>query len=144
MRILYKWYLSFSWYTLVFWFSKKKNLVVVSTTKAKYISAASCCAQILWMKQTLLGFGMSYDYVPIKCDNSSTINLSKNLILHSRAKHIDIIHHFLRDHMQKGDIILEFVCTNDQLADIFTKPLSDERFCTIRRELGMIDGNEIS
>ena len=131
-------------YALVSWFSKKQNSVALSTTEAEYISAASCCAQILWMKQTLKDFGLSYDHVPIKCDNTSAINLSKNPILHSRAKHIDIRHHFLRDHMQKGDITLEFVCTNDQLADIFTKPLCDERFSTLRRELGMIDGNEIS
>ena len=90
-----------------------------------------------------MDFGMSYEHVPIKCDNTSAINLSKNPILHSRAKHIDIRHHFLRDHMQKSDIILAFVCTENQLADIFTKLLCDECFSTIRRELGMIDGNEI-
>ena len=60
----------------------------------------------------------------IKCDNTSTINLSKNLIQHSRTKHIDIRHHFLRDHVQNGDISLKFVDTNNQLAYIFTKPLS--------------------
>ena len=54
---------------------------------------------------------MSYEHVPIRCDNTSAINLSKNPILHSRAKHIDIRHNFLRDHMQKGDIMLEFVST---------------------------------
>ena len=86
---------------------------------------------------------MSYDHVPIKCHNTSAINLSKNPILDSRAKHIDIRHHFLCDHMQKGDIMLEFVCTENQLADIFTKPLCDERFSTIRREFGMIEGSEI-
>ena len=85
-------------YTLVSWFNKKQNLVALSTTEEKYISAASCCAQILWMKQTLLDFGMSYEHVPIRCD-SSAINLSKNPILHSCAKHIDIRYHFLRDHM---------------------------------------------
>ena len=105
---------------------------------------ASCCVEILWMKQTLMDFGMNYDHVPIKCDNTNVINLSKNPILHSCAKHIDIIHHFLRDHMQKGDIMPKFVCTNDQLADIFTKPLSDKRFCPIRKEFEMIDGNEIA
>ena len=64
--------------------------------------------------------------------------------MYSHAKHIDIRHHFLRDHMQKGDITLEFVCTTDQLGDIFTQPFYDERFCTLRRELDMIDGNEIA
>ena len=70
---------------------------------------ASSCVQILWMKQTLLNFGMSYEHVPIRSDNTSAINLSKNPILHSRAKYINIRHHFLSNHMQKGDIMLEFV-----------------------------------
>ena len=57
---------------------------------------------------------------------------------HSRTKHIEIRHHFLTDHAQKGDITLEFVSTKDQLADIFTKPLSEEQFVDIRRQLGVI------
>ena len=54
---------------------------------------------------------------------------------HSKTKHIKIKHHFLRDHAQKGDITLEFVSTKDQLADIFTEPLSEEQFVYIRRQL---------
>ena len=57
---------------------------------------------------------------------------------HCRTKHIEIRHHFLRDHVQKCDITLEFVSTKDQLADIFTKPLSEEQFVDIRRQLGVI------
>ncbi|KAL6337946.1 hypothetical protein AAG906_005411 [Vitis piasezkii] len=97
-----------------------------------------CCAQILWMKQTLSDFNLSFEHVPIKCDNTSAINISKNPVQHSRTKHIEIRHHFLRDHAQKGDITLEFVSTKDQLADIFTKPLSEEQFSDIRRQLGVI------
>ena len=57
---------------------------------------------------------------------------------HSRTKHIEIRHHFLRDHAQKGDIILEFVSTKDQLVNIFTKPLSEKQFVDIRSQLGVI------
>ena len=57
-------------------------------------------------EQIFLDFGMSYEHVPIKCDNIIAINLSKNPILHSHAKHIDNRHHFLRDHMQKSDLCL--------------------------------------
>ena len=90
------------------------------------------------MKQTLSDFDLSFNHVPIKCDNTSVINISKNLVQHSRTKHIEIRHLFLRDHAQKGDIILEFVSTKYQLADIFTKPLSEEQFVDIRRQLGVI------
>ena len=77
------------------------------------------------MKQTLSDFDLSFENVPIKCDNTSVISISKNLVQHSRTKHIEIKHHFLRDHAQKSDITLEFVSIKDQLSDIFTKPLSE-------------------
>ena len=76
------------------------------------------------------------------CDNTSAINILKNLIQHSRTKHIDIKHHFIRDHVLKGDIELEFVSTSKQLADILTKPLNEKTFISIRRRLGMFDLNE--
>ena len=93
--------------------------------------------------QQLLDYGLHLDHIPIKCDNTSAINLSKNPVLHSRTNHIEIRHHFLKDHVQKGDCILEFVETNKQLADIFTKPLPRESFFNIRRELGIIDFSHI-
>ncbi|XP_052291943.1 uncharacterized protein LOC127900768, partial [Citrus sinensis] len=113
-------------HSLVSWFSKKQNSVALSTTEAEYIAAGSCCAQALWMKQTLRDYDINLEQIPIKCDNTSAINLSKNPIQHSRTKHIEIRHHFLRDHVQKGDIALEFISTEKQLADIFTKPLCEE------------------
>ena len=75
--------------------------------------------------------------MPIKCDNTSVISISKNLVQHSRTKHIEIRHYFLREHAQKGDITLEFVSIKYPLADIFTKPLSEENFFDIRRQLGV-------
>ena len=62
---------------------------------------------------------------------------ANNTIQYSRTKYIEIKYHFIRDHVQKGDIELDFVSTEKQIADIFTKPLSKDRFCMIRRELGM-------
>ena len=102
------------------------------------------CEKILWMKQILLDFGMNYEHVLTKYDTTSAISLSKNLILYLCVKHIDIRLHFLHDHMQKGDIMLELVCIEQQLIDIFTKSLSDECFRMIRRELRMVDMNEIN
>ena len=96
------------------------------------------------VKKQLLDYGIKLDHISIKCDNTSAINLSKNLIHHSRTKHIDIKHHFLCDHVQNGDISLEFVDTNNQLADIFTKPLNEERLNFIKHDLGMIDGSSLS
>ena len=91
-----------------------------------------------------MDYGIKLDHILIKCDNTSAINLSKNPIQHSRTKHIDIRHHFLRDYVQNGDILLEFVDTNNQLADIFTKPLNEEILNFIKHDLGMIDGSTLS
>ena len=96
---------------LISWFSKKQNSVALSTAEAEYIAAGSCCAQILWIKQQLKDFGITLSETPIHCDNTSAINLSKNSVQHSRSKHIEIRHHFIRDHVNSGDVILEFVCT---------------------------------
>jgi hypothetical protein len=128
-------------HSLVSWSSKKQNSVALSTAEAEYVAAGSICAQILWMQHTLLDYGLMFSNVPILCDNTSAICLTKNPVHHSRSKHIDIRHHFIRDHVQNGDVFIEHIDTERQLADIFTKPLCEERFCMIRREIGMIDLN---
>ena len=69
--------------SLISWSSKKQNSVALSTAEAKYISAGSCCAQILWMKATLSDFGIKFKKVPLLCDNESTINLTKNPVQHA-------------------------------------------------------------
>ena len=81
--------------------------------------------------------------VPMFCDNTSAINITKNHVQYSRTKFIEIRHHFIRDHALKGDICIEHVDTLNQLADIFTKPFNEDIFCKIRRELGMIDVNDV-
>ena len=91
-----------------------------------------------------MDYGIKLGHIPIKCDNTNAINLSKNLIQHSRTKNIDIRHHSLRDHVQNGDISFEFVDTNNQLVDIFTKPLNEERLNFIKYDLGIIDGSSLS
>ena len=100
----------------------------LSTTETEYIVASVACAQTLWMKQILLDYGVSSTNSPIICDNTNAINLSKNPIQHSRTKHIDIRHHFLRDHAIKGDIFLSFISIKNQIADIFTRPLKEDVF----------------
>lgn len=131
-------------HSIISWFSKKQNIVALSTTEAEYIAAGFCGAQVLWLLQSLRDFGYNYNKIPIFCDNTSTINLSKNPILHSRTKHIDIKHHFLRDHIEKHDFELLHVSTKEQLADIFTKPLPLDQFVFIRRELGICSLSSIS
>jgi hypothetical protein len=90
------------------------------------------------MKQTLLDYGVVLEKVPLLCDNEGAVKIANNLVQHSRTKHIDIRHCFLRDHVVKGDIILG-VRSKNQSADIFTKPLDKTHFCMLRNELNILD-----
>ncbi|WVZ88666.1 hypothetical protein U9M48_035158 [Paspalum notatum var. saurae] len=124
--------------SLILWSSKKQNYVSLSTMKAKYIATGSCCAQILYMKQTLLDYGVKLSRVLLLFDNEIVVKLANNPIQHSRTKHIDIRHHFIRDHVAKGDILLRNVGTMELLADIFTKPLDESTFCRLQSELNTV------
>jgi hypothetical protein len=80
------------------------------------------------MRQTLKVYGYTINQVPLLCDNKSAIKIGYNTCEHSRIKHIDIRHHFLRDHAINVDIVISHVRINEQLTDIFTKPLGERRF----------------
>jgi hypothetical protein len=122
---------------LVAWLSKKQNSVSLSTAEAEYIAAGSCCAQLLWMKTMLHDYGVKHDTISLYCDNTSAISISKNPVFHSRTKHIDIKHHFIRDLVEDKIISLDHVPTESQLADIFTKSLDGNRFEELRSKLGL-------
>ncbi|KAJ9544937.1 hypothetical protein OSB04_024644 [Centaurea solstitialis] len=112
---------------LVSWSSRKQNCVSLSTAEAEYVAAAACCSQVLWMKTQLADFGYTMQRIPIYCDPKSTIQITANPVQHSRTKHIDIRYHFIKDHVEKGNIELYFVESDYQLADLFTKPFDENR-----------------
>ena len=87
------------------------------------------------MKNKLEDYQIYESNIPIFCDNTAAICLSKNPILHYRAKHIEIKHHFIRAYVQKGIISLKFIDTDHQWAKIFTKPLAEDRFLFILNNL---------
>ena len=122
---------------------KKQNCVSLSTAESEYIAAGSCCAQLLWMKQTLKDYGIHLKQVPLYCDNESAIKIANNLVQHLKIKHIQIHHHFLRDHVMKEDIDIIHVSTEEQLEDIFTKPLDEKRFCKLRCELNILESSNV-
>jgi hypothetical protein len=120
--------MSIPWTALVSWSLKKQNYVALSTAEAEYVAVDSCCAQLLWMRQTLNDYSYTMNHILLICDNKSVIKIAYNPCEHSRTKHIDIRHHFLIDHAIRWDIVISHIGTNDQLADIFTKPLDEKRF----------------
>jgi hypothetical protein len=91
------------------------------------------------MRQTLNDYGYTMNQVSLLCGNESAIKIAYNPCEHSRTKHIDIWHHFLRDHAIMRDIVISHVRINEHLADIFTKHLDERRFRELRSELNIID-----
>jgi hypothetical protein len=91
------------------------------------------------MRQTLQDYGLEYSKVPLLCDNNSAIKIAYNPELHGKMKHIEIRNHFIQDHIARGDIVLSFIGTREQLADIFTKPLDERISIDLRHELNIID-----
>jgi hypothetical protein len=89
------------------------------------------------MKQMLKEYDVEQDVITLYCDNLSAINISKNLVQHSKTKHIDIHHHFIRDLVENKIVTLEHVGTKEQVADIFTKALDAMQFETLRGKLGI-------
>ncbi|XP_061993289.1 secreted RxLR effector protein 161-like [Rosa rugosa] len=120
--------------------SKKQPIVILSTTEAEYVAAASCATQGIWMKRVLDKLGHTQGKcITILCDSSSTIKLSRNPILHGRSKHIDVRFHFLHDLTRYGKLKLVHCGSHDQVADIMTKPLKLNAFVKLRELLGVCD-----
>jgi len=130
--------------SLISWHSKKQACVALSTANAKYVAVGSCCSQILWLKQQLSDYGLILTKIPLKCDNTSAISLTKNPVQHSRTKHIEIRHHFIRDQVRNENCEVQFIETDKQLVDFFTKPLARERFNHLRTKLGILDISNVS
>ena len=112
----------------------------MSTSNYCYVYSRSrihLSCKLLWVKHQLEDYEINASSIPIYCDNTASICLSKNPILYSRAKHIEIKHHFIRDYVQKGILDIQFIDTDHQWADIFTKPLTVERFNFIKKNLNI-------
>jgi hypothetical protein len=125
--------------------SKKQTIVTLSTTEAEFIAAASCVCQGIWLRGILEEVKYTQQgLIMLFCDNSSTIKLSKNPVLHGRSKHIDVRFHFLRDLTKEGKVELVHCRSVEQIADILTKPLKAESFMKLRALLGMCSINEIN
>nr|GEY20037.1 retrovirus-related Pol polyprotein from transposon TNT 1-94 [Tanacetum cinerariifolium] len=112
----------------VSWSSKKQDCTLISFAEAEYVSLSACCAQVLWMRTQLTDYGFHFDKIPMYCDSKAAIAISCNPVQHSHTKHIDIRYHIIKEKVEKGIVELFFVGTEYQLAGLFTKALSEERF----------------
>ena len=118
------------------WSSKKQPIVSLSSTEVEFIATASCACLALWLKKVLEKLGKIQDKLTIiRCDSSSAIKLSKNPVMHGRSKHIDVRVHFLRELTKAGTVELVHCGTQEQLADVMTKPLKLNAFLKLRELL---------
>jgi hypothetical protein len=124
---------------LVSWQSKKQTAVSNSTAEAEYVAAGSCTAQLLWLQNQLLDFGITEVKTPLLLDSQAAENIIKNPVAFSKTKHIEIRHHFVRDCYEKGLISLHHVASEDQLADVLTKPLDTSLFQNLISRIGMLN-----
>jgi hypothetical protein len=122
----------------VCWRSKKQQTVALSSTEAEYMAVSDSTQEAMWLRQFLIECGeFNQETMVIREDNQGCIALSKNPENHKRTKHIDIKHHYIREKVESGEIKLEYVASNDNVADVLTKPLSFTQFYKFRDQLGV-------
>uniref|UniRef100_A0A2N9HLJ3 Integrase catalytic domain-containing protein n=1 Tax=Fagus sylvatica TaxID=28930 RepID=A0A2N9HLJ3_FAGSY len=125
--------------SLISWRNKKQSVVARSSTEAEYRALADTTAELLWLRWLLQDLGIDCSTaVPIHCDNRSAIQIAHNDVFHERTKHIEIDCHFVRHHLLQGTLQLRSVSSQDQLADIFTKPMPPGRFRDLISKLKLV------
>ena len=136
---------SISGYCLIFgagaisWSSKKQNIVTLSSTEAEYVGHTNAAKEILWIRNFWAEInGKSiFDPILLKANNQGAIQLSNNNKFHARTKHIDVCYHFIREALENKLLEIKYVPTDENIADIFTKPLSRPLFEKFRKMLGL-------
>ncbi|GKB96982.1 putative reverse transcriptase, RNA-dependent DNA polymerase, partial [Tanacetum coccineum] len=125
--------------TLISWQCKKQTVVANSTTEAEYVAASNSCGQVLWIQNQMIDYGYNFMNTKIFIDNESTICIVKNLVFHSKTKHIKIRHHFIRDSYEKRLIQVIKIHTDHNVADLLTNAFDVSRFLFLTASIGMLN-----
>jgi hypothetical protein len=130
---------------MVSWCSRKHSSVALSTAKVEYIALSVAVCEAVWLPKLLTDlFDHEMDPTTIHCDNQSCVKLSENLAFHDISKHIEIKYHYIRDMVQRKTIHVQYLPTHEQIADIFTKPLSKTKFEYFRERLGLVENASLA
>ncbi|GKA56040.1 putative ribonuclease H-like domain-containing protein [Tanacetum coccineum] len=124
---------------LISWQCKKQTIVANFTTKAEYVATANCYGQVLWIQNQMLDYGFNFMNTKIYIDNESTICIVKNPVFHSKTKHIEIRHHFIRDSYEKKLIQVIKIHTDHNVADLLTKAFDVSRFNFLIASIGLLN-----
>ncbi|MDV3193991.1 MAG: Ty1/Copia family ribonuclease HI, partial [Sweet potato little leaf phytoplasma] len=124
---------------LVSWSSAKQKVVSRSSAESEYRGLSNAAAELVWVQSVLNELGFSPSSAPLLlCDNISATYLAANPVLHNRSKHIEIDQHFIREKVLRKQLLVRYVPSEDQLADILTKPLQTARFQNLRTKLSVL------
>ena len=125
---------------LITWQSQKQKVVALSTCEAEYMAATTAACQGVWLARLLAELkGKESSAISLKIDNQSAFQLSKNPVFYDRSKHIDVRYHYIRECIEEDRVKVESIGTAEQLADILTKALGQDRFCELRSRIGVIN-----
>jgi hypothetical protein len=128
--------------TMISWQSRKQSNIALSTAEVEYIAACSANCEAIWLRKLLTDlFDLEMEANTILCDNQSCIKMTENPVFHDKSKHIEIRYHYIRDMVQRGAIKLQYVSTDEQVADVLTKPLFHVNFEHFRDKLGIVRKN---
>ena len=123
---------------VISWSSRKQQTVATSSCEAEYMAASYCTKEALWLRNLLEHLGIAQrNPTTIYCDNQGAISLTKDASLHSRSKHIDVAHHFVRERVETNQVTFEYVPTHRMPADALTKPLTKPKLGKFRRIMGV-------
>ena len=121
------------------WLSKKQPTVATSSCEAEYRAVLTATVECIWLRRLLIDLCMEIDDAThILTDSQSALAIARNPVFHARTKHIELHYHYVRERHHAGDIDLVYVPTQVNVANIFTKALSREKFETFRKDLGLL------
>lgn len=119
------------------WGSQRQKCVTLSSTEAEYVAAAQAVKEMVWIDRLMVDILSKCENPSMLVDNQSEIRLIKNMEFHKRTKHIDVMYNFIREKFNDDFFKLFYVDTNNQIADIFTKPLPKHKFQKFRSLMGI-------
>ena len=124
---------------MISWISKKQSCMALTTAEEEYVSACSAIFEVLWLWKILSDlFDLQLDVTCIFYDNQSCMNISQSPMFHDKSKHIEIKFHYIRDLVQIGEVKLQYVETNELIADVLTNPLARVKFEYFKERLVVI------
>jgi hypothetical protein len=117
------------------WNSKRQKTVAASSCEAEYMALFEAVKEFTWLSKLLEDLGEPLEKFVVHCDNKSAIELAKNPVHHQRSKHIDIKYHFIRERVQAGAFELQYLQSNEMIADALTKPLHFPAFSKLTKSM---------